>query len=92
MSIFKTFVPCVDCMDGKVVTPGNVVSGKHVVGKSGSGTHYQAVFTEAEPGQLVAYSYNKGEGPVWEIKTAGGSVYYYYLVHHGVSQFVFKCK
>jgi len=76
-----------NCMDGKDVTPGNVVCGKHVVSKSGSGTHYHGVFTESKPGELVEYSYDT----VW-IKTAGGPVTYYYLDHGGVSQFMFKCK
>jgi len=81
-----------NCMDGKVVTPGNVVSGKHIVGKSGSGTYYHGIITEEDPAVLVQYSYDSGQGPLWQIKTAGGSLSSYYLVFHGVSQFVYKCK
>ena len=79
-------------MNGKDVTPGNAINGKHVVSKSGSGTRYHGEFTDAKPGKLVNYAHEKVTGPVWQIKTAGGLLSYYFLVHRGVSQFVFKCK
>jgi len=82
--------PKEECLDGKDVTPSNLVKGGHVVGKSGGGigTFY---FYCGHRGELVERSNKYPNGLVWKIKN-GSMVKNYWIDYDGVSQFVFKCK
>jgi len=82
-----------ECLDGKDVTPQNIIIDAKVYGRQGGSAGYQTAFTKEAPVTILRKHLPQNhQSAIYFIKPSNGIEQQAYVIFGGQPQFVFKCK